>query len=90
LKQATTSLDGYIFQKNIGQDFFGSIWLAYDIKVKNNCAIKVLESSSTMMNEIDNEISAYKAWKYCIFVVNFIRSSYAGGRSFIMMELIKG
>ncbi|KAG0143146.1 hypothetical protein CROQUDRAFT_27078, partial [Cronartium quercuum f. sp. fusiforme G11] len=63
----TPSLDGYIFQKKIGQGFFGSVWLAYDIKAKNNCAIKVLESSSMMMNEIDNEISAYKAGKDCSF-----------------------
>ncbi|KAG0151707.1 hypothetical protein CROQUDRAFT_36365, partial [Cronartium quercuum f. sp. fusiforme G11] len=90
LKQATPSLDGYIFQKKIGQGLFGSVWLAYDIKAKANYAIKVLESSFTMMNEIDNEISAYKAGKDCIFVVDFIGSSFAGGRSFIVMELVQG
>ncbi|KAG0141174.1 hypothetical protein CROQUDRAFT_99095 [Cronartium quercuum f. sp. fusiforme G11] len=74
----------------IGEGLFGSAWLAYDIKAKNNCAIKVLESSSTMMNDIDKEISAYKAGKDCSFVVDFIGSYYAGGRSFIVMELIKG
>ncbi|KAG0140630.1 hypothetical protein CROQUDRAFT_689770, partial [Cronartium quercuum f. sp. fusiforme G11] len=97
LKQATPSLNGHIFQKKIGEGLFRSIWLAYDIKAKNNCSTKVLESSSTMMKEIDKEISAlpryfaaYKAGKDCIFVVDFIRLSYAGGRSFIVMELIKG
>ncbi|KAG0151683.1 hypothetical protein CROQUDRAFT_33195, partial [Cronartium quercuum f. sp. fusiforme G11] len=90
LQPATPSLDGYIFQKKIGQGFFGSVWLAYDIKAKVNRAIKVLESSSPMMNEIDNEISAYKAGKDCIFIVDFIGSSYAEDRSFIVMELVKG
>ncbi|KAG0146950.1 hypothetical protein CROQUDRAFT_33615, partial [Cronartium quercuum f. sp. fusiforme G11] len=90
LEQATPSLEGYVFQRKLGEGLIGSVWLAFDLKVQTDCAIKVLESTSMTMDEIDTEISAYKVGKDCPFIVNFIESFHAGNRSFIVMELVRG
>ena len=56
LNKGQVLLERYIIKQNLGQDIFGSNWLALDIKYNNYVSIKINNSENKYLDEKNNEI----------------------------------
>ena len=56
LNKGQVLLERYIIKQNLGQDNFGSNWLALDIKYNNYVSIKINNSENKYLDEKNNEI----------------------------------